>query len=93
MSMELLHAMNGASCPCGRPHIFSAKVISGAGAVAQLPGEVSRLGAKKVFVLTDLNTYEAAGEKVCGLLRAAGFTVQSYTLPEREPHPDEQRVG
>ena len=93
MSMELLHAMNGASCPCGRPHGFSAKVISGAGVATQLPGEVSRLGAKKVFVLTDLNTYEAAGEKVCSLLRSAGLAVQSYTLPEREPHPDEQRVG
>ena len=93
MSMDLLHAMNGASCPCGRPHGFSAKVISGAGVVAQLPEEVKTFGAKKVFVLTDLNTYEAAGEKVCNLLREAGIQVQSYTLPEREPHPDEQRVG
>ena len=93
MSMDLLHAMNGASCPCGRPHGFSAKVISGAGVVAQLPEEVKTFGAKKFFVLTDLNTYEAAGEKVCNLLREAGIQVQSYTLPEREPHPDEQRVG
>lgn len=93
MSMELLYAMNGAACPCGRPHGFSAKVISGAGVVTQLPEEVKRFGAKKVFVLTDLNTYEAAGARVCALLQDAGIRAQSYTLHEREPHPDEQRVG
>ena len=93
MSMERLYAMNGAPCPCGRPHGFSAKVISGPGVLCQLPDVVRELGAKKVFVLTDLNTYEAAGERVCSLLENAGIRYQSYTLPEREPHPDEQRVG
>lgn len=93
MSMERLYAMNGAPCTCGRPHGFSARVITGAGAVNELPNVVCSFDAKKVFVLTDLNTYEAAGERVCRILRDAGIGFQSYTLPEREPHPDEQRVG
>ena len=93
MSMDRLYAMNGAPCDCGRPHSFSACVISGPGAVAQLPKAVGQFGAKKVFVLTDLNTYEAAGRHVCSILAGAGIQFQSYTLPEREPHPDEQRVG
>ena len=93
MSMDRLYAMNGAPCDCGRPHSFSARVISGPGAVTQLPKAVGQFGAKKVFVLTDLNTYEAAGRHVCSILAGAGIQFQSYTLPEREPHPDEQRVG
>lgn len=93
MSMERLYAMNGVPCTCGRPHGFSARVITGAGAVNELPNVVCSFDAKKVFVLTDLNTYEAAGERVCRILRDAGIGFQSYTLPQREPHPDEQRVG
>lgn len=93
MSMDRLYAMNGAPCDCGRPHGFTAKVISGAGAVRQLPDVARGFGARKVFVLSDLNTYEAAGAQVCGLLEQAGIPFQSYTLQEREPHPDEQRVG
>lgn len=93
MSMERLFAMNGAPCKCGRPHGFSAKVISGAGVVAQAPQIVRSFGATKVFVLSDLNTYEAAGEQVCALLQNAGIRFQSFTLQSRQPHPDEQWVG
>lgn len=93
MSMERLYAMNGAPCSCGRPHGFSAKVISGAGAVTQISDVIRKFGAKKVFVLSDLNTYEAAGERVCKLLSEAGIRFQSFTLQSREPHPDEYWVG
>ena len=93
MSMERLYAMNGAPCKCGRPHGFSAKVISGAGVVEQVPEVVRSLGANKVFVLSDLNTYEAAGKRVCKLLADAGIQFQSFTLQSREPHPDEHWVG
>ena len=93
MSMERLYAMNGAPCACGRPHGFSARVISGAGVVKQIPQVVRELGAKKVFVLSDLNTYAAAGEQVCKLLSDAAIPFQSFTLQSREPHPDEYWVG
>jgi glycerol-1-phosphate dehydrogenase [NAD(P)+] len=91
--MERLFAMNGAPCPCGREHRFSAEVLSGPGVVELLPQQVRKFGAKKVFVLSDLNTFEAAGRRVCRLLSDNGLTVQSYTLPEKEPEPDEARVG
>lgn len=93
MSMERLYAMNGTPCPCGRPHGFSARVISGAGVIKQIPQVVRELGAKKVFVLSDLNTYAAAGEQVCKLLSDAGIPFQSFTLQSRQPHPDEHWVG
>lgn len=93
MSMERLYAMNGAPCACGRPHGFSARVISGTGVIRQIPQVVRELGAKKVFVLSDLNTYAAAGEQVCKLLSDAGIPFQSFTLQSRQPHPDEHWVG
>ena len=93
MSMERLYVMNGAPCACGRPHGFSAKVISGAGVISQLPAVIRELGTNKVFVLSDMNTYEAAGERVCDLLRQSGIRFQSFILQSREPHPDEYWVG
>lgn len=93
MPMTKLYEMNGAPCPCGREHSFSAKVICGAGAMEKLPEILRERNIQKPFVLTDLNTYEAAGKRVCQLLDKEGICHQSYTLPTREPHPDEQMVG
>lgn len=93
MLMEKLFAMNGAPCSCGRPHRFSAKILSGRGVISRLPEEIRGFGAGKVFLLADLNTWEAAGKRVSALLTEAGIAVQSCVLPEKEPHPDEKRVG
>lgn len=93
MPMTRLYAMNGKTCSCGKEHRFSAEVLCGAGATQKLPDILRERNIQKPYILTDLNTYEAAGEQVCKLLMDGGIAYQSYTLPEREPHPDEQRVG
>ncbi len=93
MSLERLFAMNGAPCDCGREHRFDARVICGAGVLARLPEVARQLGAGKVYLLSDQNTWQAAGQRACRLLENAGVQVCSFTLPEREPHPDEQRAG
>lgn len=93
MSLECLFAMNGAPCDCGREHRFDARVICGAGVLEKLPEVARQLGAGKVYLLSDQNTWQAAGQRACELLESAGVQVSSFTLPEREPHPDEQRVG
>ena len=89
----MLHAMNGAPCSCGKTHRFSAKVVTGAGVVHQLPEILAEMGIKKPFLLTDRNTWKAAGEQVAAILAAAGILHSSYSLPEDAPKPDEQRVG
>ena len=89
----MLHAMNGAPCSCGKTHRFSAKVVTGAGVVHQLPEILAEMGIKKPFLLTDRNTWKAAGEQVAAILAAAGIPCSSYSLPEDAPKPDEQRVG
>lgn len=91
MSLELLHKMNGAACPCGRTHCFSGKIVSGSGALEQLPGLAAGLGGK-AFVLSDANTYQAAGERVCGLLARAGLPFTNFVFPFA-PEPDEKAVG
>lgn len=93
LPMERLYAMNGAPCACGRPHSFSVQVLCGAGVIKKLPDILRKKDIKKPFILTDENTYEAAGKQVCKLLTDADIGYQRYTLPEKAPHPDEQRVG
>ena len=93
MSIEKMHAMNGTPCPCGKTHSFSADVVVGKGVVAQLPQFVNKFQAKKPFVLSDVNTYAAAGEKVCQILQEAGFPYRSYSFPCAALEPDEHSVG
>ena len=93
MSIEKMNAMNGVVCTCGKTHSFSADVIVGKGVVTQLPQFVHKFQAKKPFVLSDVNTYAAAGEKVCQILQNAGFPYHSYSFPSTALEPDEHSVG
>lgn len=93
MSLKILNDMNGRVCSCGRTHSFSAKVITGDGVLETLPHVIREYGAKKVFVLSDKNTYKAAGERTCKLLENAGIAVNSYSFPVEAPEPDEHSVG
>ena len=50
-----------------------------------VPEMIEALGAKKPFVLCDKNTYKAAGEKVCAVLKDAGIPHTLYVLPVEKP--------
>lgn len=93
MSLKILNDMNGRVCSCGKTHSFSARVITGDGVLAKLPGVVREYGAKKVFVLSDRNTCMAAGKQVSGLLKSAGIGCLSYSFDVDAPEPDEHSVG
>ena len=92
MSMELLQEMNGKACSCGKQHRFDTRLHIGSGVLAQLPEILQNYQAKRVFVLSDANTYRAAGETVCALA-AQKAKVVSYTFPEGSVEPDEKSVG
>lgn len=85
--------MNGKPCACGKVHSFGSRVISGKGVISQISAVAAEYGAKKAFVLADLNTYAAAGKVVCSLLQQAGIPCVCYTLPDTNPVPDEKSVG
>lgn len=92
MSMEKLMAMNGTPCACGREHQFNAQVAIGSGAIRRLPEFMARFGAKKVYLLSDGNTWRAAGEAVYGIIADSGVKCVSHCF-EDDPEPDEKSVG
>jgi len=93
MSMEQLGAMNGRLCSCGKIHSFDTRIVTGSGVIKKIPDFVAEFGAKKVFVLSDKNTFAAAGKQVCGILKDNGISYISYSFPEEALEPDEKSVG
>ena len=93
MSTQKMHEMNGIPCPCGKTHSFSADVVVGKGVIARLPEYIEKYKGTRVFLLSDKNTYAAAGEAVTGVLKAAGIPYSSYSFPVDALEPDEQAVG
>ena len=81
-------------CACGRTHQTALEVVELArGALARLPDVVTRLGARKVFLLADVHTARAAGEKALTLLREAGVEAVAFTFPDEDLVPDERALG
>lgn len=82
-------------CQCGRPHsIVIDKVIIEKGAINKVPGVIKELGAKKVLLVADTNTYEVAGKKVASLLSENLLSYKSYVYKvTRDLVPDEEAVG
>ena len=82
------------SCDCGRAHsTLVDDVIIEKGAIIQLPNVVRRYDASKVFVLADKNTYKAAGERVCSILKENNIAYSKYVYEGELLEPDEHGVG
>ena len=80
-------------CACGKHHTIAIdEVVIGSGAVNRLPEFVNRYG-KRPFVVADVNTYAAAGERVCEILKAAEIPFSSFVFKDKALEPDEKAVG
>ena len=80
-------------CPCGKTHTIAIdEVVVGSGAVNRLPEFVKKYG-KRPFVVADVHTYAAAGEKVCGLLKGENIPFGSFIFKDTALEPDERAVG
>lgn len=93
MSIEQINTMNGKTCSCGRIHSFQADICTGKGAVDKLPHYIRKNNARKAFILSDTNTYKAAGSRVCEILRQANIDFLSYSFTHSPVEPDEHSVG
>ena len=94
MGIFELTKIKSESCECGKAHINPiGEILVGSGVIKELGAVVSKMGIKKPFVLSDINTYRAAGEYVCRVLTESGIAYKSYTLDEEMPEPDEKTVG
>lgn len=91
--MEFFRQMNGKPCDCGREHAFLTRLISGKGVLQQLPELVRELGGSRAYVLSDRNTWRAAGERAVALLQQHGIPCVSCCLAQDTPEPDEYSVG
>ena len=81
-------------CLCGKIHKNPVdEIITGKGVINKLPEAVEKYKATKAFVLSDKNTFKAAGEKVCALLRKSGIDFTSHVLAGDMIEPDEKSVG
>ena len=88
------HYLGNEKCACGRYHTAQIDdVIVGKGVIKKLPEILARYETKKPFILSDANTYEAAGKAVCQVLEGAGIPYTSYVFPQQILPPNEKTVG
>ena len=88
------HYLGNEKCACGRFHTADIDdVIVGKGVIAKLPEILAKYNAKKPFILSDANTYAAAGEAVCKVLKNAGIAYTSYAFHQGQLPPNEKTVG
>ena len=88
------HYLKEQGCPCGKAHTAPIdEVLVGKGVIARLPEFVAKYGAKKPFLLADVNTCAAAGEAVSSVLENAGIAYSKYVSPCTALEPNEEAVG
>ena len=81
-------------CSCGKTHTTAVEHVTiEAGAINAIPGYAKAYGAKKAFIIGDINTYPLAGDKITAMLEAEGISCSSYIFKERRLEPDEKAVG
>ena len=81
-------------CNCGKKHTVALlhTVIENK-AIEKLPHYVELFHCKKPFLLADVNTFAAAGERVCAALESSGIPYGKYVFPTNRLEPDEASVG
>lgn len=83
------------ACECGKEHrVAVEKVVIGNGAIAKIPSLLNSFGFKKVYLVADKNTYEAAGSQVEKVVTEAGIQCSKHVyLRKHDLVPDETAVG
>ena len=94
LCLEELIQMGEFSCACGHTHRAGIRrAVIESGAIHKLPELLGEIGCKKPFILSGRDSYAAAGEQVCGVLRSAGIPFGAYVFHESPVKPTEQAVG
>ncbi len=86
--------IDDAPCECGKTHSsLDIEIIIEKGAVRRVPELVEKFGARKAFVVADVNTYEAAGKTLQATLEDASIPYSLYVFKDKHLEPDERAVG
>lgn len=82
------------TCSCGKIHSTDLKVIEiSEGALDKIPGLVREYGYQKVYLISDENTYEVAGEDTYNILKKAKIDTKRFIYADKELIPDETALG
>lgn len=94
INLEELISLGSFECECGEVHSPGvSKVIVEKGAVNSLPALLEEIGAKKPFLLSGHDTFEAAGASVTAVLENNGIDYAKYVFPVSPVRPTEYTVG
>ena len=93
--MELQEYLKGRpNCACGSVHRTDLMELEiGSGAIKRLPGILKKYDYKKLLVVADRNTWEAAGSCTVSVLEAAGFPVDTFVYQDTALVPEERAIG
>ena len=93
-SIEALIDPKGYDCACGRHHQMAMDYIKiGPGAIASIPEGLAAMGAKRPFIVCDVNTKAAAWDKVKAVLDQANIPYTFFCFPMKEVEPNEHAMG
>lgn len=83
-----------AVCACGKQHKTAVgNCIVEAGAINRIPAIVRDFGAKKAFIIADVNTYPIGGNKIEAVLEAEGIPTAKHVFPDKRLEPNEHAIG
>ena len=81
-------------CKCGKEHKIDLKKVDiEQGAKDRISNVINELGYKHLFVVCDVNTYEAAGKYVEDNLKKNNIDFKLYVYEDKELVPDEYSCG
>jgi len=84
----------GFACRCGKHHHTDVREVRiGKGVLRQLPEIVKKYGGTKPFLLSDRNTYAAAGKEAESVLKESSMDFMGFSFPREHLEPDEFSVG
>jgi len=93
MLLNRLMDMQGKTCSCGKDHRFQSRVFVGKGVTEQIVTVAAEWKVKKIYVLADENTFRAAGEYACRLLKEERIPYVLFCYSGEKTEPDEKNVG
>ncbi|MBQ8955205.1 MAG: iron-containing alcohol dehydrogenase, partial [Clostridia bacterium] len=95
LSTEELLMPGGFDCDCGLHHEAPIKFLKiGSGVVKYIPDALKALGAKKPFIVCDLNTKDAAWHFVEPVLKDAGIEYSMFCFnTHKRLEPNEEVMG
>ena len=94
MTLTELLAQKEFSCICGKTHSANLReAVLERGAIRRLPKLLQKYGVRRPFLLSGHDTFAAAGQQVCEVLKQAGIAYECYVYPHSPVPPTEQTVG